>query len=268
MLRQGVEDWRVESVDEMHSNSEPRARTRKALITGGTKGVGFAVATELLSLGFDVVLTYSTDQAAAQSAVHSLALRFPNARISSLQADSTKFDSIDAIESHLLEAGLRLDALILNAGLTDRSSLEDMQVDNWERVLMANLTFPTFLVQRLLPMLHPGSSVIFTGSLMGIHPHSMSLPYGVTKSATHALVENLVKFLSPYGVRVNGVAPGFVDTEWQKSKPQAIRGSINSKTAAGRFADPLEVANVYSFLIENTYINGEIVKIDGGYSYR
>ena len=103
---------------------------------------------------------------------------------------------------------------------------------------------------------------------MGIQPHSVSLAYGVTKSAVHALVKNMVKFLTPYELRVNAVAPGFVDTEWQKAKPAEIRKSIENKVSLGRFCDPEELAEVYKMLIENSYFNGEVVVVDGGYSYK
>jgi 3-oxoacyl-[acyl-carrier protein] reductase len=103
---------------------------------------------------------------------------------------------------------------------------------------------------------------------MGIYPHSVSLAYGVTKSAVHALVKNLVKFLAPYGIRVNGVAPGFVDTEWQKEKPLEIRRSIEGKVSLGRFCEPEEIAEVYKMVIGNSYLTGEIIVVDGGYSYK
>ena len=103
---------------------------------------------------------------------------------------------------------------------------------------------------------------------MGIEPHSVSLVYGVTKSAVHALVKNLVKFLVPYEVRVNAVAPGFVDTEWQKTKPAEIRQNIERKVSLGRFCEPSELAEVYKMLIENSYLNGEVIVVDGGYSYK
>jgi 3-oxoacyl-[acyl-carrier protein] reductase len=90
----------------------------------------------------------------------------------------------------------------------------------------------------------------------------------VTKSAVHALTKNLVKFLTPYHIRVNAIAPGFVDTEWQKNKPQEIRRNIENKLASGRFCLPEELADVYKLLIENQYINGEIIVVDGGYSYK
>lgn len=84
----------------------------------------------------------------------------------------------------------------------------------------------------------------------------------------HALVKNLVKFLVPYEIRVNGVAPGFVDTEWQKAKPAEIRQNIERKISLGRFCTPEELADVYLMLIENTYFNGEVIVVDGGYSYK
>ncbi|MDR1937015.1 MAG: SDR family oxidoreductase, partial [Tannerellaceae bacterium] len=141
-------------------------------------------------------------------------------------------------------------------------------LEDWEKVFFGNVHFPVFLLQRIVGLINRGGSVVFTGSLMGIQPHSVSLAYGVTKSAVHAIVKNMVKFLSPYGIRVNGVAPGFVDTEWQKNKPAEIRRNIEDKIALKRFCDPAELAEVYRMLIENSYFNGEVIVADGGYSYK
>ena len=82
------------------------------------------------------------------------------------------------------------------------------------------------------------------------------------------LVKNLVKFLTPYQIRVNAVAPGFVETAWQKDKPVEIRKRIEEKIAAGRFCEPDELAGIYQLLMENSYINGDIIVADGGYSYQ
>ena len=103
---------------------------------------------------------------------------------------------------------------------------------------------------------------------MAVEPHGMSLSYGVTKSAVHALAKNLVKFLAPYGVRVNAVAPGFVDTDWHRTKPAEVRRNIEGKIALGRFCSPEEVAEVYRMLVENSYMNGAVVVAGGGYCYR
>jgi 3-oxoacyl-[acyl-carrier protein] reductase len=160
-----------------------------------------------------------------------------------------------------------VDVLILNAGKTIRKGIEDMTIEEWESVMAVNITTPLFLIQRFLPLLTRGSNIIFTGSSMAVFPHSVSLSYGVSKSAVHSMVKNLVKFLIPFEIRINCVSPGFVDTEWQKDKSSEVRENIMKKISLKRFAKPEEVASVYLFIIENQYLNGEIITIDGGYSY-
>jgi 3-oxoacyl-[acyl-carrier protein] reductase len=237
-----------------------------ALITGGTKGIGKAVALCLGNSGYHLILTYATDVETASVVSHDL--RSSGIKVDTLQADSSKIESIDLISQFLISNGIHLDALILNAGLTCRKSFEEQTFEEWDKVFFANVHFPVFLLQRIVGQMNAGGCVVFTGSLMGIEPHSVSLAYGVTKSAVHALVKNLVKFLLPYHLRVNGVAPGFVDTEWQKAKPVEIRHNIENKLSLGRFCKPQEIAEVYKMLIENSYFNGDIIVVDGGYSYK
>jgi len=241
--------------------------SKYALITGGTKGIGFSVAKSFGKMGYNLLLTYSTDSLAAQRS--SALLRDEcNVDVTTLQADITDNKSIDIISHHVDHRGIKLDIIVFNAGITCRDSFGDIKYDDWDRVFFANVHFPVFLLQHLIDNVNHGGCVIFTGSLTGILPHAMSLSYGVTKAAVHALVKNLVKFLAPRGIRVNAVAPGFVDTEWQKNKPSEIRKSIESKISLGRFCDPDELSGVYKLLVENSYINGEIIVADGGYSYK
>ena len=241
--------------------------TKQALITGGTKGIGRAIAVCLAKAGYDLLLTYNTDETTAANLA--AALRKDHAvKVDMLQADITQKESIDRIENRLNDSGVKLDALVLNAGTTYRTTFEEMNLAEWERQFFANVHFPVFLLQRIVGRMQRGAAVVFTGSLMGIEPHATSLSYGVTKSAVHALTRNLVKFLAPYGIRVNAVAPGSVDTDWQKNKPVEIRRNIEAKVAMGRFCHPDEVAEIYRMLIENNYMNGSVVVVDGGYAYR
>ena len=237
------------------------------LITGGTKGIGRAVANCLAKAGYQLILTYASDTKAAEATCTTLR-QAHGVRVELLRADITDPRAVDEINAFLRGAERRLDALVLNAGITCRDPFEQIQPADWLRVFQANVHFPVFLLQRIVDLLNEKGSVVFTGSLMGIEPHSVSLAYGVTKSAVHALVKNLVKFMAPYGLRVNAVAPGFVDTEWQKTKPKEIRQNIERKVALGRFCDPDELAEVYKMLIENSSFNGGIVVVDGGYAYK
>jgi 3-oxoacyl-[acyl-carrier protein] reductase len=240
---------------------------KQAFITGGTKGIGKAVASCLAGAGYDLLLTYGSDSAAAAATAEEIRAAH-GVSVSVLQADIAEVRSIDVIDAYLAEHLMTPDAVVLNAGLTYREPFERMTLAEWERTFFANVHFPVFLLQRIAGRIAAGGSVVFTGSLMGIEPHATSLAYGVTKAAVHALTRNLVKFLSPSRIRVNAVAPGFVDTEWQKDKPAEIRRSIEEKVALGRFCRPDEVAEVYKMLIENTYFEGEIIAVSGGYAYK
>lgn len=240
---------------------------KRVLITGGTKGIGRAVAEVFATKGYDILLTYASDEVAAADCVRELQSRY-NVTIDAIKADSTKQQAIDDIYDYINLHNITIDVVVMNAAITLRTSFEQTKFEDWDKVFFANVHFPVFLLQKILQNINKQGCVIFTGSLMGIHPHGTSLSYGVTKSATHATVRNLVKHLKPYKIRINGVAPGFVDTDWQKNKPAEIRRNIENKISLERFCLPQEVAEVYLMLAENEYFNGEIVKIDGGYMYQ
>ncbi len=237
------------------------------LITGGTKGIGKAIAIELAKVGYNLVLTYSKDEAIAVNFETELRNDY-SIDATVLSADITTPSSIDDISSYLKDRGVMLYSIIYNAGITSRVSFEEITLEDWERVFFANVHFPVFLTQRIISNIEEGGNIIFTGSLMGVYPHSVSLAYGVTKSAIHSLVQNMVKFMAPYKIRVNAIAPGFVDTEWQKTKPAEIRQRIENKIALERFCEPSELAQIYKLIVENSYLNGEIITVSGGYSYK
>lgn len=238
---------------------------KTALITGGTKGIGKAVAERLLKEGWNVIVTYLSDDEQANAIHKDLAILYPTASIIVLKIDCGNLKSITEIDTYLCNNNISLDAILFNVGATDRSDFEDINLENWQRVFDININFPTFLLQQIAEKLNNEAAIVFTGSLMGIQPHSLSLSYGVTKAAVHALVKNLVKVFAPRKIRVNAVAPGFVDTEWQKTKPSEQKMNINKKIALGRFCEPSELTDSYWLLIKNKYINGEILVVDGGY---
>jgi len=240
---------------------------RTAIVTGATKGIGKAVCLRLLQEGWTVLVTYANDIETATTVAADFLEKAPG-RVFVLQADNSELSSIDRIDDFLKEKNLMIDAVIFNAGMTDRSDFHTIKPENWEKVFTANVHFPVFLLQKIYPRLKEHGSVTFTGSLMGIQPHSVSLVYGVTKASVHALVKNLVKFFTDKQIRVNAVAPGFVDTDWQKTKPAEIRNNITNKVATGRFCSPEELTDVYMLLINNQYMNGEVVVCDGGYSFK
>lgn len=237
-----------------------------SIVTGGSRGIGKEICHELLIQGYAVIAVYYNDNESAHSTNKEFTTEFPE-NFHMLECDLSDTDNISYLYSEVLRITQSIDILILNAGITVRKGLEDMTLGEWNSVMTVNLTSPLFMIQKFLPILKRGSNIIFTGSSMAIYPHSVSLAYGISKSAVHALVKNLVKFLTPHEIRINCVSPGFVDTDWHKDKPQHIRENITKKLSLKRFANPEEIASVYLFIINNQYLNGEIITIDGGYSY-
>lgn len=236
-----------------------------ALVTGSTKGIGKAIGLQLLSEGYFVVFNYSSSEDAAKSLREELDTKYTN-QYGIFKADLSEVDKVDEIKNEILKLVPYLNVVVFNAGITDRSVFGEIDPNNWLKVFNANLNVPFFLMQSLKPYLKEEGSVVFMGSMLGNIPHSVSTSYGVSKSAVHALVKNMVKFLSKDNITINAIAPGFVDTDWQKEKPDWLREKIKGKVALNRFAHENEVAELCSQIIKNRYLTGQVIQLDGGYN--
>jgi len=233
---------------------------KQALVTGGIKGIGFAVTKMLLQEGYAVTATYAHDDETAQK----VKIDFP---VDVIKASQECKEQMQALVAHLRAKGT-LDCIVLNAGTTERNGLKGTTDEAWERVMQVNVNSNMSLVRDLYDIINPNARIVFMGSMMGVLPHSVSLSYGVSKAAEIALAKNLVKEFAGMGTTVNVIVPGFVDTDWQKTKPQEIRQNICNKTALGRFAEPEEIAEAVRFCVKNAFVNGSVIEIHGGYNYK
>ena len=238
---------------------------KNAVVTGATKGIGLAIAKMLLKEGYFVTLTYAHDEEAAKACM--LELSEISANFEIVKVDQADKESMRTFASNLKNKP-SIDCLICNAGTTLRKSLQEISDEDWEQVMQVNVNSYLFLIRDLFDKIPTDSRIVFIGSLMAIHPHGTSLAYGVTKSAVHALALNLVKCFEGTNTTVNVIAPGFVETEWQKEKPQQIRQNIYNKTAIKRFALVEEIADAVKFCISNPFVNGSVIEISGGYSFK
>lgn len=237
---------------------------KNAIVTGGTKGIGKAIVTMLLGEGYFVYATYGNDEAAAATArldFQNIASNFVVVKVN--QADKYSVHSFtDSLKD------MDLHCLVCNAGSTLRKPMTEISDSEWETVMQIGVNSHFFIVRDLMHNIQPDSRIIFIGSMMAIHPHATSLAYGTMKNAVHGLAMNLVKEFKGTGTTVNVIAPGFVETEWQKEKPTDIRENICNKTAIHRFATPEEIADAAKFIVNNGFVNGSVIEVSGGYCYK
>lgn len=236
------------------------------LVTGGTKGIGKAIVLKYLHQGCYAIITYSSDDETAELFQRELDVNYKD-KYEIIKAALSKIEEVKIMCNIIRCKYRKIDYLILNAGATNRNSFSDMTIDEWNYVINVNLTMPFFIVQSLVDCIIKGGSILFIGAVMGIYPHAISIPYAVSKAGVHMLSRQLVKHLAPYKITVNTIAPGFVDTPWQKSKPLEQRIRIENKIALKRFALPEEIAQLCWDISQNAYINGSLLEIDGGYCY-
>lgn len=228
-----------------------------AVVTGGTSGMGLGVAKMLVEKGYHVFATYigpDFEEIIENYEAHKI--------------DQTKREEVYGFINYVKSKTDHLDCLICNAGVSIRSGFTEMKDDEWDAMMEVAVNSHYIMCREFYPIIPNGSRILFTGSQMGIHPHAMILAYGVTKSAVHALCMNLVKEFEGTGTTVNAIVPGFVETPWQKEKPEEIKQNIYKKTAIHRFATVDEIVDAFRFCIDNPFVNGSLIEVNGGYCYK
>jgi len=228
-----------------------------AIVTGGTSGIGLGVAKMLLSKGYYVFTTYVgpdfTDEIENYEA---------------LKVDQTSRQEVYKFIDYVKSRTDHFDCIVCNAGMSIRKSFTETTDEDWDKQMEVAVNSHYIMVRELFQQIPNGSRIIFTGSQMAVHPHATVLSYGVTKSAVCALAKNLVKEFEGTGTTVNAIIPGFVETPWQKEKPEEIKQNIYKKTAIHRFASIDEVVDAYRFCIDNPFVNGSMIEVNGGYCFK
>jgi len=228
-----------------------------AVVTGGTSGMGMGVSKMLISKGYYVFATYVgadfTEKIENYEAI---------------KTDQTKRKEVYRFIEYVKSRTEHLDCLVCNAGMSIRKSFTEYKDCDWDAMMEVAVTSHYIMCREFFPIIPNGSRILFTGSQMGLMPHGMVLAYGVTKSAVHALCKNLVKEFEGTGTTVNAIVPGFVETPWQKEKPEEIKQNIYKKTAIHRFATIDEIVDAFRFCIDNPFVNGSLIEVNGGYNYK
>ena len=243
--------------------------SRISVVTGGTSGIGRGIAEKILEHSGDddkLFVSYGHHQEKAEAFLKSLPER-DREKVILLQADMSSYEAMMNFAEEIRKQADHVDWLVNNVGISTYAKYEDYTFEEWTKIVNTNLSIPVFLVKELRSAMREGGSILFTGSYAGQQAYSSSLVYGVTKAAIHFLTKSLVKEFEPKGIKVNAIAPGFIQTPWHENRTPQSYERINRKIALHRFGEVSEVADMAYAILTNGYMNGSIVDIHGGYDY-
>jgi len=236
-----------------------------AVITGSTRGIGKAIAIDLLKRGCYVILNYFNSDEVAEKVRSELSCISTNFSI--IKSDLSSFGGMRMFARRVRSITSSIKYIILNVGITKKKGFRETKENDWNKILCANLTIPFFIVQRLERSIKNHGRIVFIGSVLGQVPHAVSIPYGVSKAGLNMLAKYLVKEFSSRSITVNVVSPGFVNTSWHNSKNSAQIKRIKNSISLKRFAESEEISSTCMHVLDNGYINGQLICVDGGYNY-
>lgn len=239
-----------------------RFTNKNVVITGGSQGIGFATAKAFINAGANVWITSRSADNLKKAAAD-----INSSRLKTIVADTSKLSGIAALQKAIASDGIKLDVVFLNAAVATFAPIEHVTEDEFDQQFNTNVKGHFFTLQKLIPHLADGSSVIFTSSGVVSTATVGSSVYSATKGALNKIADIAVNELAERKIRVNIISPGPIDTPGLNAlAPTEVLTSLAASNALQRLGTAEEIANTVLFLASDAagYINGADIGIDGG----
>lgn len=238
---------------------------KTALITGGTKGIGKAIAFAFMRNGYEVVLNYDKDEAAALAAQAEFNMMGYCPVLQ--RADVSDEAQVAAMFREFFSVYDSLDVLVNNAGVSFINVIQDTSAEDWDRIFGVNVRGAYLCCREALrKLIESCGSIINIASIWGEVGASCEVAYSASKGALIAFTKALSKELAPSGVRVNCVSPGVIDTAMNSHLSSTEMEELINQIPLGRLGRPEDVAKACLYLAENKYVTGEILSVGGGFA--
>ena len=239
---------------------------KKAIVTGGTRGIGFAVVQTFLRNGASVAL-FGSRQETVDKALAALKAENPDWEVIGMAPDLTDYAAVDAAFAEVEKAFGRIDILVNNAGISAREPLYDYTPEAFEKMMRLNVSAVFNGCRAVAPRMKAqgGGSIINTSSMVSLYGQPSGVGYPTSKFAVNGMTRSLARELGRDNIRVNAVAPGVTRTDMVANLPQEIVQRVCAPIPLGRMGEPEEVANAFLFLASDlaSCITGEILQVDG-----
>ena len=237
-----------------------------ALVTGGTRGIGKKVAEKFAKEGYNLVLNYVSDNTDINSVIDSFK-EYKN-EVILVKADVSKFNECENLVKEAIEKFGKIDVLVNNAGITKDGLIAMMKEDAFDRVIDVNLKGTFNMTRNVVPymMKKRCGNIVNISSVVGVAGNAGQSNYAASKAGIIGFTKSLAKELAPRNIRVNAVAPGFIDTDMTSVLTDKVKDNIYSQIPLKRMGEAEEVANVVYFLSddESSYITGQVINVDCG----
>lgn len=241
---------------------------KTVLVTGGTRGIGEAIVREFAKKGYDIIINYVNSNEKAMKLKEELENVYP-IKVLPIQADISNEIAVSNMMDRVMKEFGRIDVLVNNAGIVIDKEFEDRTVEDWRKTLEINLIAPFILTKKIGQemMKQKNGAIINISSTNGMDTYyPSSVDYDASKSGLISLTYDSAVQFAPY-VRVNCVAPGWVNTEMNKELPEDFVREESERILVKRFGEPEEIAKVVAFLASEdaSFINSTVIKVDGGW---
>lgn len=237
------------------------------LVTGGSRGIGRGIVTHLVNSGYKVTFLYKSNKEAAEELVHSFSTESQE-NVYAYQCDVTDFERTKTVVSTIIQEHGELDGLVNNSGTLRDGVLLMMTEENWKSVIDTNLTGNFNVTRALIThfLKKRRGRVVNISSVAGVVGIPGQTNYCASKSGIIGFTKSLAVEVAKYGINVNAVAPGYIDTEMVQNIPDQKKEELFSKIPMGNVGDVSDVAHLVRFLLsdESRYITGQVIAIDGG----
>ena len=243
-----------------------RLQNKVAVVTGGSRGIGYATVERFLQEGAVVILTASKEET-AQKAVEKLRKTYPGARVFGIAPNLSSLPEVLTAFRRIEEEFGRIDILVNNAGVSESTPLMNYTQETFDKVLDLNVR-GVFNASRaaaeIMEKQHSGV-ILNTSSMVSIYGQQSGVAYPTSKFAVNGMTLSLARELGPKGIRVNAVAPGITETDMMKAVPKEVIEPMIKQIPLGRLGQPEDIANAFLFLAsdEASYITGVVLSVDG-----
>lgn len=237
-----------------------------AVITGASRGIGAAIAKSLAAEGYRLALLCEKNIGMLEDLADELTDEY-DVDILTYNCNIQDYDETEQVLNEIIRAFETPDVLVNNAGIAHIGVLQDMSVEDWNRIIGVNLSSCFYTVHAFLPgMIRRGSGhIINISSMWGVSGASCEVAYSAAKGGVNAFTKALAKEVAPSGIYVNAIACGVIDTEMNRGLTEEERAALVDAIPLGRFGTPEDVAGIVKNILSSTYMTGQIIGVDGGF---